>query len=206
MFAFVDGLNNSYSTKATRSHVMTNAYREKKKLQAKNKTKSKKILVPKTWTFEVHSSPPLAIVPSDQASGSNCSTPELSFSTSGSLVSSSPPDSFNCSDEELLAELSSHSSFQPRTIIPAGLIDHFSTLPVPRTQTVDEFVAACTCPSSLHNMPTNQKLQISAHHTTMVWASGHQWPSTTVEQDSKLASTTTAASTLCSLGLDDERS
>lgn len=142
IYAFVDGLNNSYSTKATRSHVMTNAYREKKKLQVKNKTKSNKTLVPKTWTFEVHSSPPSATVLSDQAPRSDCSTPELSFSVSGSSMSNSPPDGFTCSDEEFLAELSSHSSFQPRTIMPAGLVDHFSTLPVPRSPIVDEFVAA----------------------------------------------------------------
>ncbi|CZR62731.1 uncharacterized protein PAC_12628 [Phialocephala subalpina] len=140
MFAFVDGLNNSYSTKATRSHVMTNAYREKKKVQAKNKAKSNKTLVPKTWTFEVHTSPPIA--PLEQVAGSDVSTPDLSFSASGSPVSNSPSNSFVCSDEELLDELSSHSSFQPRTIIPAGLVDHFSTLPVPRTPVIDEFVAA----------------------------------------------------------------
>jgi hypothetical protein len=149
MFAFVDGLNNTYSTKATRSHVMTNAYREKKKFQAKSKARSNKTLVPKTWTFEVHSSPPpvqLKSVP-----GSDVSTPELTYSLSASPLSETYPD-FNYTEEEMLAELSSHPSFQPRTIIGAGLIDHFSTLPVPRTPIIDEFVAACTSLASSYNI------------------------------------------------------
>ncbi|KAE8443896.1 hypothetical protein EG329_001305 [Mollisiaceae sp. DMI_Dod_QoI] len=140
MFAFVDGLNNTYLTKATRSHVMTNAYREKKKLQAKKSCKSSKILAPKTWTFEIHSMSS-ATAALSQTTSSNASTPELTFSASGSPLSETLPD-FTCSDGEFLAGLSGHSSLQPRTIIPAGMIDHFSTLPVPRTPIVDEFVAA----------------------------------------------------------------
>ncbi|KUJ10529.1 uncharacterized protein LY89DRAFT_787540 [Mollisia scopiformis] len=139
-FAFVDGLNNTYSTRATRSHVMTNAYREKKKLLANNKGKRNKTLVPKTWTFEVHSNGP-PTVPLNPMAVSDASTPELTFSASGSPLSETFSD-FTCSDEELLAGISSHSSFQPRTIIPAGLVDHFATLPVARTPIIDEFVAA----------------------------------------------------------------
>ncbi|KAE9365606.1 hypothetical protein N431DRAFT_488718 [Stipitochalara longipes BDJ] len=118
MFTFVDGLSNSYQSTTIRSHVMTNAYQAKKRLQGNLEGKPSK---PTTWMLE--------LVPSPGASGT-LSSPD---SVSGSLAI-----------EVDLADdwVSNHPSTQPRTILGAGRIDHFSTLPIPRTELIDEFVAA----------------------------------------------------------------
>jgi hypothetical protein len=119
MFAFVDGLSNSYQSTTIRSHVMTNAYQAKKRLRGCLEDKPAK---PITWTLELVSSP-------------------------GTPTAHSPPDVVPHSQEiDLdLANywVSNHPSMQPRTILGAGRIDHFSTLPIPRTELIDEFVAAC---------------------------------------------------------------
>lgn len=165
-FTFVDGLNNTYSSKATRSHVMTNAYREKKK-KSQVRTRKNKSIVPKTWTFELHSSSSPPVQPISLPL-SNTLSPELNSSSS---LSATPPSEsiadFSRSEEETVAELSSHPSVQPRTIISAGLIDHFSTLPVPRTPIIDEFVAACKS-TPLKPSTSLTAVQTSVHLMTMV--------------------------------------
>lgn len=142
-FAFVEGLNNTYSTKATRSHVMTTAYREKKKMSS-SKSKSRiKAIAPRTWTFEIHnSSPPPKPRTPNLGLAAPIREPACSFSAS---PLSDIPSGLNSTKEVVPAELSTHPSFQPRTCIAAGRIDHFCTLPVSRTPIIDEFVAACTC-------------------------------------------------------------
>ncbi|KAH7390281.1 hypothetical protein BKA64DRAFT_710837 [Cadophora sp. MPI-SDFR-AT-0126] len=136
MFAFVDALNNTYSTKAIRSHVMTNAYREKKKLQKDSKSKKFKSLQPRTWVLEVHSDSPAPA--SIGLESDHTGTTSSDVSTPNSDHSSVTISSY----QALWAELSTHPSLQPRTIIPAGHVDHFSTPPVPRTPIIDEFVSA----------------------------------------------------------------
>jgi hypothetical protein len=122
MFAFVDGLSSSYQSKAIRSHVMTNAYNAKKNRRRVPERETT------TWTLELVTRP---------------STPR--FSPSPNAISDASAPETNHNDIWTL----NHPSMQPRTILGAGLIDHFSTLPVPRTEVIDEFVAACSSPCQL---------------------------------------------------------
>ena len=98
---------------------MTNAYQAKKRQQGTLDSKPSK---PMTWTLELPSNVGTPTVASYPRARSGDLTIENDF------------------DKDWISD---HPSMQPRTILGAGLIDHFSTLPIPRTDMVDQFVAAC---------------------------------------------------------------
>jgi hypothetical protein len=98
---------------------MTNAYLAKKKRQGHRERE------PTTWSFEV--------------------------ATSHSGATWSPSPVWICQTSESADDQASRCALEPpsiqaRTILGAGQIDHFSTLPVPRTGFIDEFIAACSSP------------------------------------------------------------
>ena len=120
MFAFVDGrIGTNYKSKSIRSHIMTNVYLAKRKRQGHHDRE------PTTWSFEITNN------------------------HSGAAYSPSPV--WVCETSESADNQASHGameppSIQPRTILGAGQIDHFSTIPVPRTRFIDEFIGACSSP------------------------------------------------------------
>ena len=98
---------------------MTNAY------LAKKKRKGHLDREPTTWSFEITNN------------------------HSGAAWSPSPVwicETSESADDQARPGALEPPSIQPRTILGAGQIDHFSTLPIPRTEFIDEFIAACSSP------------------------------------------------------------
>lgn len=130
MWAFVDGRSNSYDTDM-RSLVMTNVY------DAKRKRSKRLDRASKTW--------PLEVLFVTQTAGSPILSSSSNSEAKIGFLSAEKPQ-----NDKRSKDIWAHPSLQPRTILGAGQIDHFSTLPIPRTKAIDEFLVVCSYFHRLH--------------------------------------------------------